>query len=253
MFTAVAARRLRPAARRARRPPPRSPPRSKPIADATARLLDACAALGLLRKQDGVYANEPVAELYLCAVESAHAARLHPLLRRGALPDVGPSGRRGPRRHATAGRRRSASHGPIFSALLPHRRGDARLHARHARLRHADLAGRGRRRSTWAASARSSDLGGATGHLAIAACERYPELRGVVFDLPAVTPLPGSMVAASPARDRIEVVAGDFFADELPRGRPLRARPHPARLDGGEDRAAARPDLRRACRPAAVC
>ena len=29
------------------------------------------------------------------------------------------------------------------------------------------------------------DLGGATGHLAIAACERYPELRAAVFDLPA--------------------------------------------------------------------
>ena len=30
------------------------------------------------------------------------------------------------------------------------------------------------------------DLGGATGHLAIAACERYPDLRAVVFDLPQV-------------------------------------------------------------------
>ena len=29
-----------------------------------------------------------------------------------------------------------------------------------------------------------ADLGGGTGHLAIAACERYPELRAVVFDLP---------------------------------------------------------------------
>ena len=30
------------------------------------------------------------------------------------------------------------------------------------------------------------DLGGATGHLAVAACERYPELQATLFDLPPV-------------------------------------------------------------------
>jgi hypothetical protein len=33
------------------------------------------------------------------------------------------------------------------------------------------------------------DLGGATGHLAIAACQRYPKMRAIVFDLPRVIPL----------------------------------------------------------------
>src|SRR5215831_7948354 len=33
------------------------------------------------------------------------------------------------------------------------------------------------------------DLGGATGHLAIAACERYPQLRATVFDVPDAVPL----------------------------------------------------------------
>ena len=60
------------------------------------------------------------------------------------------------------------------------------------------------------------DLGGATGHLAIAACERYPDLRAVVFDLPRATALACEQVAGSPARERIEVTAGDFFEDELP-------------------------------------
>jgi acetylserotonin O-methyltransferase len=40
--------------------------------EALASLLDACAALGLLRKENGVYANEPVAEVYLCA-DSPHS------------------------------------------------------------------------------------------------------------------------------------------------------------------------------------
>jgi acetylserotonin N-methyltransferase len=60
------------------------------------------------------------------------------------------------------------------------------------------------------------DLGGATGHLAVAACRRYPALRAVVYDLPEVVPLARELVGASGVADRVEVAAGDFFADPLP-------------------------------------
>lgn len=60
------------------------------------------------------------------------------------------------------------------------------------------------------------DLGGATGHLAIAACERHSHLKGIVFDLPHALDLAKSMVSASTVYDRIDVVGGDFFVDELP-------------------------------------
>jgi acetylserotonin N-methyltransferase len=62
------------------------------------------------------------------------------------------------------------------------------------------------------------DLGGATGHLAIAACERYPELRAVVFDLPDAVGLAAEVVGASHVAERIKIVAGDFFIDPLPEG-----------------------------------
>jgi acetylserotonin O-methyltransferase len=62
------------------------------------------------------------------------------------------------------------------------------------------------------------DLGGATGHLAIAACERYPQMRAIVFDLSDVVTLAQEIVGASPAAGRIKVVAGDFFTDPLPEG-----------------------------------
>ncbi len=48
------------------------------------------------------------------------------------------------------------------------------------------------------------DLGGATGHLAQAAKERYPKLEVTVFDLPAVAELFEG------------VITGDFFSDPLP-------------------------------------
>ncbi len=60
------------------------------------------------------------------------------------------------------------------------------------------------------------DLGGATGHLASAACERYPRLRGTVFDLDEAGPLAREIVSASRVAERIEIVSGDFFSDALP-------------------------------------
>ena len=56
------------------------------------------------------------------------------------------------------------------------------------------------------------DLGGATGHLALAAKDRYPGLQVTLFDLPEVIEF---------AKDRfrridLDLVAGDFFSDPLP-------------------------------------
>ncbi len=62
-----------------------------------------------------------------------------------------------------------------------------------------------------------ADLGGATGHLAIAACHRYAQMRGIVFDLPHALDLARNMVVSSGMSNRIEVVGGDFFADPLPK------------------------------------
>ncbi len=62
------------------------------------------------------------------------------------------------------------------------------------------------------------DLGGATGHLATAACQRWSNLRGVVFDLPQVIGLTKELVDGTDVADRVTILGGDFFADELPKG-----------------------------------
>lgn len=53
------------------------------------------------------------------------------------------------------------------------------------------------------------DLGGATGHLALAALDRYPEMTATVFDLPSV-------ITEEFVGDRVALVGGDFFTDPLP-------------------------------------
>jgi acetylserotonin N-methyltransferase len=63
---------------------------------------------------------------------------------------------------------------------------------------------------------RMADLGGATGHLVIAACERYPEMTACVLDLPSVTPVAARSIAEAGLSARIETVDGDFFKDALP-------------------------------------
>jgi acetylserotonin N-methyltransferase len=63
---------------------------------------------------------------------------------------------------------------------------------------------------------RLADLGGATGHLAIAACQQYPNLNAVVFDLPGVIPLAKEKINEASLGNRIEVSGGDFFTDPLP-------------------------------------
>lgn len=57
------------------------------------------------------------------------------------------------------------------------------------------------------------DLGGATGHLALAARERYPRMKATVFDLPSVIEVANEFVG-----ERVSLVSGDFFADPLPAG-----------------------------------
>jgi len=151
-------------------------------AGATEQLLDACAALGLLLKRGAIYQNDPVVETYLCAASPDSLlgyvrysdAALYPMW--GNLADAVREG--GHRWNQTFG-----LEGPIFSHFF--RTEEA---MRDFLL---GMYGFGRLTAPKVVSAfdlgrfrRLVDLGGAMGHLAIAACERYPELRAGVFDLP---------------------------------------------------------------------
>ena len=60
------------------------------------------------------------------------------------------------------------------------------------------------------------DLGGATGHLCIAACQAWPGLHATVLDLPAVEKFARLYIDGSEVADRIQFQAADFFADPLP-------------------------------------
>jgi acetylserotonin N-methyltransferase len=166
------------------------------------RLLDACVALGLLEKRDGIYVNTPQSDKYLRSdspdsltgyIHYSNEA-LYPMW--AHLEDAVREG--SPRWNQTFG-----VEGGIFSGFF--RTEESKrdfLKGMH---------GFGRISSPAVAAAfdlnrfhRLIDLGGASGHLAEAVHQRYPQIQALVFDLPEVAELyPGT-------------IAGDFFTDPLP-------------------------------------
>ncbi len=178
------------------------------------RLLDACVGLLLLRKNGTGYENEPVASTYLCRKNESSLTGyilysnevLFPLWTH--LEDAIREGT--PRWKHVFG-----TEGTIFDHFFRNEE------AKQTFIK--GMHGLGLLSSPKVVEAfdlsrfrKLCDLGGATGHLAIAACERYPSLRAVVFDLPQVIEGARIEIGKSIAARRIDLLAGDFFRDALP-------------------------------------
>jgi acetylserotonin N-methyltransferase len=182
--------------------------------DALERLLGACVSVELLRYQNGNYENSPAAAAYLCHKSPRRLTgyinysnsvmwklweRLEDAVREGTH-----------RWQQVYG-----WDGPIFShffrdeaskrEFLMGMHGFGLISSPHV-VSAFEL---GRFRSL-------VDLGGATGHLAVAACQRYPQMEAAVFDLPEAIPLAREIVGETNVAARIKFVAGDFFVDPLP-------------------------------------
>ncbi len=65
------------------------------------------------------------------------------------------------------------------------------------------------------------DVGGASGTYTIAFLQAAPELRATLFDRPAVIPMARPRLAEAGVIDRVRLVAGDFYRNELPGGHDL--------------------------------
>jgi hypothetical protein len=62
------------------------------------------------------------------------------------------------------------------------------------------------------------DLGGGVGEFLVPILDRFPHLKGTLFELPPVAEVAKDALATSPVGSRIEIVAGDLFEDPLPEG-----------------------------------
>lgn len=178
------------------------------------RLLDACVGLKLLRHEHGRYENQPVSSAYLCRA-SAKSLAGYILYSDDALFHLWAHLEDAVREGTPRWRQAFQTEGAIFDHFF------RTPEAKETFLK--GMHGLGTLSSPKVVDAFPLDrfrcmvdLGGASGHLAIAACERYPQLRAVVFDLPEVVEVARAQVSHSVARDQVEILAGNFFQDELP-------------------------------------
>ena len=176
------------------------------------RLLDALVGLALLEKQEDLYRNSAAASAYLLR-RSPDTLTGYVMYSNEVLykmwGNLGDAVREGSNRW----KQTFDLDGPLFSSFFQTEES--------MRMFIAGMHGFGMISSPPVVAAfdlsrfkRLVDLGGATGHLPMAAAERYPEMETAVFDLPQVIKVAREHCAAT----RVECIEGDFFLDELPPG-----------------------------------
>jgi acetylserotonin O-methyltransferase len=182
--------------------------------DPLERLLDTCVGLKLLRRNGELYENELVASTYLCR-SSQRALTGYILYSNDVLFQMWSHLEDAVREGTPRWKQTFGIEGGIF---------DHFFRTEEAKQTFVQgMHGLGVLSSPKVVEAfdlsrfrRLVDLGGATGHLAIAACERYAQLQAVVFDLPQVIDSARTQIRQSNVASRVEVAAGDFFRDALP-------------------------------------
>jgi precorrin-6B methylase 2 len=65
------------------------------------------------------------------------------------------------------------------------------------------------------------DIGGGSGTYTLAMLGAMPEMKATLFDLPPVIQMARDRIRTADMLDRVELVAGDFYKDELPSGHDL--------------------------------
>jgi len=169
-----------------------------------AMLLDALTAMELLTKQGGRYAATPFAGQFLSTGSPAYLGHIinhhHHLVESWSRLDEAVREGRPVRdrvsHQPTEDERESFLMGMFNLAMLNAPKVAERV----------DLTGR----------RRLLDLGGGPGTYAIHFCRQYPELQGVVFDLPTTRPFAEQTVERFGMREQVSFVAGDFTSDPLP-------------------------------------
>ncbi len=170
-------------------------------------LLDALTGLGVLVKQEGKYQCAPALSSLLAADDPAsilpmvlHMAHLWPRwstltsVVQGAVPDKPTSPPDPAELRAFIG----AMH-VIAAPLAP----------RIAAALHPGL------------SRALLDIGGGSGTYTLAFLQASPEIRATLFDRPAVVEMARERLAEAGVLNRVTLVSGDFYKDELPGGHDL--------------------------------
>ncbi|HMF74265.1 MAG TPA: class I SAM-dependent methyltransferase [Bryobacteraceae bacterium] len=178
------------------------------------RLLDGCVALALLEREDDMYRNSPTSATFLVSDTPATLAGYVTYSDQSLYKlwdGLGDAVREGTNRWAPTFGSRASLFDHYFRDETSTRSFLAGMHGfgqltSNLIVRAFDLS----------RFKHLVDLGGATGHLAVAACMTYPDLQSTVLDLPPVEKFAREHISRTPVANRVSFVGSDFFADEIP-------------------------------------
>jgi hypothetical protein len=177
-------------------------------------LLTGCAALGLLAKNDGRYVNSPLAEEFLVRGKPYYFGGWVQMLDQRLCPGWGRLAEAIRTNRPTTwdpDRQSSLFDGedPQLLAVFWEAMNSLSTFTARALGQAIDLSG----------ARRLLDVGGGSAAFDIELCRLYPDLTATVYELPKVADIAAGKVTDAGLRERIETVAGDFFADSsLPGG-----------------------------------
>jgi hypothetical protein len=172
---------------------------------ATAMLLNALAAMGLLIKSGTRYANSDAANRFLVRDTPGYVG--HMILHHHHLAPSWTQLDQAVRSGRPVRGRASFGDPAVREAFLMGMFNNAMLQA-PAVAAAVDLTG----------CNRLLDLGGGPGTYAIHFCQANPSLKATVFDLPTTRPFAQRTIARFDMADRVEFVPGDYHRDPLPHG-----------------------------------
>jgi len=179
----------------------------KSSADYTDRLLNACAALGLVHKANGRFQNVQLTETFLVESKPQYMGNWIRLMSTwyspwGRLAEAIRTGEpvEDPLEHLG---RRSEYMCHFVMAMHEYGMGPGK-----EMCEQLDLMGK---RSLL-------DVGGGAGTYSILLAQKYPQLQPVVFDLPPVVDLAKEVISTFGLSDRIAVRKGDYLVDDLGSG-----------------------------------
>jgi len=179
--------------------------------DAVDKLVTACVAVGLLEKRDDRYFNAPDVDRYLVRGRPSHYGDFLLFQMKTEYDSWKELGAR-------------LRQPPITTGLYQLMAVDANA-ARGvtvAGYNSSIAAGRKLAREfDFSPYSLFLDLGGGSGCYSIAAAEKYPNLRAIVFDFATVCTVAEEFIAQAGLSDRITTHPGDFMVDEFPPGADL--------------------------------
>ena len=175
----------------------------------TGRLLDALTTIGLLEKNDGRYRNRAEAETFLVKTSPTFIGDLLRMVQRMSLDplaDLVERVRSGPCRGGADANFRSERHWAEAT-----RASAGWVTGGVGRQMARIMAGL----PEFAGLRRMLDLGGGHGIFSLYFVAAHPTLTAVVFDRPAVVAVAEDFIRQYGLQDRVSVMAGDYFSDDI--------------------------------------